>query len=256
MGARRVVVTRPAREAERWTADLQARSIDAVALPLIAIEPLQDTRALDAARQGAAQFDALMFVSAAAVAHFFASGDVVAGDRTRSWAPGPGTAAALLAAGVRPEAIDSPPPASAQFDSEHLWALVRAQAGPGKRVLVVRGGDAAGQPAGRPWLAREVEAAGAALDEVAAYRRVRPTWDAAQRALAASAAVDGAIWLFTSGEAVRHLTELLPHAQWHGARALATHPRIAQAARNANFGVVQTSQPGLAALVASIESIA
>ena len=256
MGARRVVVTRPVREAERWVADLQARSIDAVALPLMAIEPLHDTRALDAARGGAAQFDALMFVSAAAVAHFFAAGGIAVGDHARFWATGPGTAAALLAAGVPAEAIDSPPPASAQFDSEHLWSLVHAQVGRGKRVLVVRGGNLAGQPSGRPWLAREVEAAGAALDEVAAYRRVRPTWDAAQRALATSAAKEGAIWLFTSGEAVRHLVELLPDVGWRSARALATHPRIAQAARDARFGVVQTTQPGLDALVASIESIA
>ena len=37
-------------------------------------------------------------------------------------------------------------------------------------------------------------------------------------------------------------------------RALATHPRIAQAARDAGFSVVSESRPGMDDLVASIES--
>ncbi|MGE3348297.1 MAG: uroporphyrinogen-III synthase, partial [Ramlibacter sp.] len=40
------------------------------------------------------------------------------------------------------------------------------------------------------------------------------------------------------------------------ARAVATHPRIAQAAREAGFGVVCESRPALADVVASIESFA
>jgi uroporphyrinogen-III synthase len=43
---------------------------------------------------------------------------------------------------------------------------------------------------------------------------------------------------------------------WHRARAVATHPRIAQAARAAGFSQVCEARPEMAALVASIESLA
>ncbi|MFS2055745.1 uroporphyrinogen-III synthase, partial [Variovorax sp. CT11-76] len=48
----------------------------------------------------------------------------------------------------------------------------------------------------------------------------------------------------------------LPATDWRAARAIATHPRIAQAARGAGFGTVRESAPLLEALVASIESLA
>ena len=41
----RVIVTRPAREASRWIDALRAEGLDARALPLIAIEPVEDARA-------------------------------------------------------------------------------------------------------------------------------------------------------------------------------------------------------------------
>ncbi|MGJ7583631.1 uroporphyrinogen-III synthase, partial [Variovorax sp. RHLX14] len=42
MTARPVIVTRPAREAAQWVSDLRAAGLDAVALPLIVIEPVAD----------------------------------------------------------------------------------------------------------------------------------------------------------------------------------------------------------------------
>jgi len=200
--------------------------------------------------------DALMFVSAAAVAHFFGAHAAAIGPGTRCWSTGPGTSAALLAAGVSAAAIDAPPPDAGQFDSEHLWPLVRAQATPGRHIMLVRGGDAAGRPSGRPWLAQQIEAAGAQLEEVVAYRRGRPRWNSLQCRQARAAADGGAIWLFTSSEAVHHLAQLLPAQSWSEAIALATHPRIAQAARDIGFRRLHASQPGLAAVIASIESMA
>ena len=88
------------------------------------------------------------------------------------------------------------------------------------------------------------------------YRRVAPVFDAARRALATSAATDGSLWLFSSSEAVFNLCAALPAQDWRAARALATHPRIAQAAREAGFGGVIDGAPTLDAVVASIESSA
>jgi len=47
---RRVIVTRPEHDAAQWVADLQARGIAAVALPLIAITACQGPQAQAALR--------------------------------------------------------------------------------------------------------------------------------------------------------------------------------------------------------------
>jgi uroporphyrinogen-III synthase len=256
MTARRVLVTRPLREATRWVEALRERGLDAQALPLLAIEALADEQALREARAQADRHHALMFVSAAAVEHFFGAQAIAATAGPRCWATGPGTAAALRAAGVAKERIDVPDAQSAQFDSESLWRIVQPQVKAGTPVLIVRGGDAQGQAAGRDWLAREIEAAGGQVDSVVAYRRVIPAWTEAQREQARAGARGNAVWLFSSSQALTHLQRLLPGTAWGTAQALATHPRIAQAARDAGFGSVKTSSPELEALVASIESLA
>jgi uroporphyrinogen-III synthase len=66
---------------------------------------------------------------------------------------------------------------------------------------------------------------------------------------------DGSIWLFSSSEAVANLVASLPGQSFGQARAVATHPRIAQAAREAGFGCVLKTRPTLDDVVASIESL-
>jgi uroporphyrinogen-III synthase len=257
MPAPRVIVTRPAREAARWVEALRAAGLDAQALPLIAIEPVADGKELQAARQRLGDYAALMFVSAAAAEHFFDTArGLAAGLRSRCWATGPGTLRALQQAGVPEFAIDAPAADSEKFDSEALWARVHAQVHAGVRVLIVRGGDASGQPAGRAWLAREIAAAGGTCETVVAYRRLPALLDEAARTLAEEGARGEAIWLFSSAEAIAHLRAALPEAAWTSARAIATHPRIAEAATDAGFGTVRVSSPTLDALIASIESFA
>lgn len=251
-----LLITRPAREAARWVDALRAAGLDAVALPLIAIAPLEDATLLHAAWQRLADYDALMFVSAAAAEHFFAGIDVGLPPRLRCWATGPGTVRALREAGVPLAAIDAPAADAPQFDSENLWALVAAQVGAGTRILIVRGGDAEGQATGRDWLAREIIAAGGLCDPVAAYRRLPPPFGEAERRLAVEGASGAATWLFSSSEAIANLRRQMPAVDWRSARAVVTHERIAEAARAAGFGRVQVSRPSLSAVVASIESLA
>ena len=271
--APRAIVTRPAREAAQWVADLQARGIAACALPLIAIHPVSTPlllQALHGARQRLPSYRAVMFVSGNAVQYFFDSnlpialmGQAQTATKTRAWAPGPGTVAALRQAGLPTQHIDAPAADAAQFDSEALWQVVAPQIGPGDRVLIVRGRSAtpegaheSSQGTGRDWLARQIVAAGGQVDFVVAYQRDAPQFSAAEVALAQQAARDGSLWLLSSSEAVAHLAEALPGQPWGAARALATHPRIAQAARDAGFGAVRECRPALADVVASIESAA
>jgi uroporphyrinogen-III synthase len=254
----RVLVTRPAREAQRWVDQLQQRGLVATALPLIEIAAPPDEQAVRHAWARLQSFDAVMFVSGNAVACFFRLKPPAAvwpAAGTRAWAPGPGTRDALADAGVPHEAIDSPPGDAQQFDSDALWAQVATQLDAGQRVLVVRGGGATGQGAGRDWLATQLTGRGVAVESVVAYCRRVPEWTAEQLQLAKQAAHDGSIWLFSSSEAIANLQSLLADSRWNEARAIATHPRIAQAASAAGFGVVCLSRPTVADVVASIESI-
>lgn len=251
----RVVLTRPATEAARWADALRARGHEVLQLPLLAIEPLAQARPLTAAWQSLASFQAAMFVSGQSVQQFRrAAPSHPWPPGPRAWSTGPGTSAALLEAGVPEALVDAPPADAVSFDSEALWAVVHEQVRPGVRVLVVRGADAKGQAGGRDWLARQLEARGAAVEQLAAYRRVIPPWTPAERAAAASAA-EGAVWLLSSSEGVANLGILLPGADWSRARAIATHERIAQSARAAGFGVVWPSRPSLEAVAAVLESI-
>ena len=226
--------------------------------------------ALDAARANVGNYRALMFVSGNGVVHFFEPKRPVALDihalaatKTRAWAPGPGTARALEQAGVPRSAIDGPAPDAPQFDSEALWQQVAPQVQPGDRVLIVRGRSATPEGAhespqgnGREWLAQQIEARGGQVEFVVAYQRGAPRFTAQEVALAQQAAQNGSVWLLSSSEAVAHLAEALPGQHWGAAHALATHPRIAEAARAAGFGTVRECRPALEDVVASIESAA
>lgn len=253
----RVIVTRPLREAQRWVFDLTALGLAAQALPLIKVGPVDDPTLVRQAWQHLADYVGVMFVSGNAVEHFFTSNKPLdpvesawTAIKTRAWATGPGTARALLRAGVAPAQLDAPAPDAAQFDSEALWQVVADQVRPGTRVLIVRGADTlgsdpAGQGSGREWFAKRVAQAGAQADFVVAYQRCAPDFNTAESELARQAASDSSVWLLSSSEAVTNLQTLLPAQNWSDAYALATHPRIAAAARQAGFGVVRESRPTL-----------
>jgi len=87
---------------------------------------------------------------------------------------------------------------------------------------------------------------------------VLPRWDAAERRVLddALAAPERHLWLFSSSEGIDHLVQAVPHAAWSGARAIATHPRIAQRASERGFGAVHACRPTLDAVVACIQSLA
>jgi uroporphyrinogen-III synthase len=254
---RKVIVTRALREAQVWARDLTAAGLNAEIFPLIEIRPVADSSALRQVWNDMANFKAVMFVSANAVDGFFATGSAI--DFTaRAWATGPGTVAALQRAGVSPVRIDAPSADAKQFDSEALWQQVSGTIQATDRVLIVRGAshqDATGDKGvGRDWLAQRLMEAGAAVDFVASYQRSAPVFDAGQLKRAQAAASDNSIWLFSSSEAVSNLKQALPEQNWAQARAVATHVRIAGAAKEAGFGQVTETRPTLADIVASIES--
>jgi uroporphyrinogen-III synthase len=239
---------------------------------LIEIGPPVDERdvlALAEARLHWAQWDALMFVSSAAVRWFFDGGfpPSSGAKACRFWAPGPGTAKALQPIverlGLPVDRIDAPPADAQQFDSESLWPVVQNQLGVGKRVLVIRGtssdlplgSSVSAQPGqGRDWLIRQCETSGALVQTCVAYTRQSPAWTPSMREQALCASAPGSAWLLSSSESLTHLQTALPGTSWAAASALATHPRIAAAARDFGFGEVHESRPALPDVLRALES--
>ena len=270
----RILVTRPQHDAQPWVSALQSRGWEAHALPLMGIGPCSGEAAQQALAQAQAaaltpgHYRAVMFVSGNAVQYFFASNQAQALNHqallapdTRAWTPGPGTARALLAAGIAASQIDGPAPDAAQFESETLWQRVHGQVRAGDRVLIVRGDSPtpestapSTQGAGREWLAARLREAGAQVELLAVYQRLLPPWTPEQLELARNAATDGSLWLFSSSEAVANLQQLLPEQSWQQALALTTHARIAAKAQAAGFGKVVQSRPTQDEVFASIES--
>ncbi|MCX7257803.1 MAG: uroporphyrinogen-III synthase [Polaromonas sp.] len=278
MPALRVIVTRPERDALHWVAQLQQSGFAAEALPLIEIAPASGDANQQALRQawGALpDYAACLFVSGHAVENFFKGNPaLVQGGGSglspelsaldlppglRCMAPGPGTVAALVAAGVPEAQIDAPALDATQFDSEALWQVVGQRDWTAKRVLVVRGQSPGGQGAssGRDWITRQWQAAGAQVDFVGVYQRQAPVFNQARLQRAQEASADGSVWLFSSSEALANLLGLpgLQDVDWGGASAIATHPRIEDAVRAAGWGVVIASRPALEDIRVSLASL-
>lgn len=276
----RLVVTRPRNEAQLWVQRLQAAGWPAQPLPLIELaEPQRavDRQALAHWRGAWAQRDALMFVSRAAVEHFWAEGVAAPGAgafNTRLWAPGPGTKSALAAVvgrwGLGEQHIDAPPADAPQFDSEALWPVVASQMRAGARVLIVRGRSVPDEPPqadtardhrmdetlpgeGREWLIRQCQASGAEVASCVAYERRQPVWTPPMHSQADAATAPGSVWLFSSSQALDHLLAAQASRPWGEAAALATHPRIAERARAAGFGAVHETRPTLPDVVRALE---
>ncbi len=215
------------------------------------------------------QADAILFVSGAAVGHFF-DGPVAAPaspPRTRFWAPGPGTASligqAIQPLGLDMSSIDAPPADATQFDSEHLWPVVSSQLAPGRLVLIVRGGPSAQDGAtttpgvagrGRDWLIRQCLDAGAQVQGCVAYERLAPTLTTDDHRLIDASAHPQSAWLFSSSEALTPLQKLQPAPVWAETTALVTHPRIGDAAAHTGFGQIVQTRPALADVVRALES--
>ncbi len=246
-----ILVTRPQPQADEWTHRLQVLGLAASALPLIDISDVADTSLVQAAWQQLSQIRLVIFVSPNAVQCFAnqCPKDVTWPSNTLAAAPGPGTQHALLthlqSAGLSPHHIVAPPADSLQFDSEHLWPVLRTHDWEGKQVLIISGGTD-GQAQGRPWLTLQLQAAGATVNSLLTYERQAAQWTPAQRALADAAysSPSSYLWLFSSSEAVQFLVKRMGRPSFE-AMSIATHPRVAQTAEYSGFTLALVVPPRL-----------
>lgn len=158
-----IVVTRPARQAAGLAQRLATLGATPIVFPAIVILPPDDPAALSRVHDGLAGYDLAFFVSANAV-EYGAPAAARWPAQLPAFAPGPGTAEALISVGITDVTV---PPQ--RFDSEGLLALPALADVAGKRAILFRG------EGGRELLAATLRARGASVDEVACYRRAAPT---------------------------------------------------------------------------------
>ncbi|WP_457423415.1 uroporphyrinogen-III synthase [Roseateles sp. P5_E7] len=243
-----LIVTRPRPQCAAWLARLAALGVAAQALPLIEILPPRDPAPVRAAWAGLSAVDLAVFVSPNAVEHFFAHADGSWPAHTLAACVGPGSAQALAAHGVPAALIVQPAADAVSLDSEHLWEeLSPRRDWAGACVLLLRGDG------GREWLAERLEEAGASVEAVTVYHRAGPRFSPTEQALLADvlARPQDHVWLFSSAEAVGHLQG----RQLAGQRAIATHPRIADAARAAGFAPVVLARPDPEAVTQALKGV-
>lgn len=244
----RLVLTRPRPQCADWLLRLAAEGIDAVALPLIAIEAGSDPQAAQQAWQRLSGARLAMFVSPNAVERFFAARPPGQGWPADTLAAivGPGSAEALLAQGVPAELLRQPPADAANFDSEHLWPLLSSLDWRGQRALMLRG------EGGRDWLADRLRERGAEVEAFHIYRRSCPQLDSAEQGVLREvrAAPDRHAWLFSSSEAIHNL-DGLGFKPAPASLAIATHPRIAETARSMGWPHVVLTRPDAGAVAAA-----
>lgn len=257
--ARRVVVTRAREDAPDLLRFFQAHGWAAEGLPLL---DLQNSPAaqLDAGAEVLTEARSIMVVSARA-AQALGRADLswgaalreawAQGRGPRVWSPGLGTVAALVALGVPRAQIDCPPEDAAQFDSEHLWPLVKAQLRGGDRVVFLRGEGAVGGT-GRDFLWQRCVDAGAQPQALWVYQRGMPHWTPQERAAFARLRMDAqAVWLFSSSLALQHwqaldaqgFAQAAPAQARQSAWALTTHARITQTAQALGWVHVAEATP-------------
>ncbi len=186
LGGVRVLVTRPAGQAESFAAALAERGASSLIFPAVQIAALNPGAVREELQALARQPEPLfLFVSRPAVAHGLQTVTDIFGEAgiLNTAAVGRQTAEQLRAAGCR-NVIE---PASGN-GSEALLRALESTAMTDRCVIILRGPD------GRELLARELSKRGAAVTQVSVYRRLRPTADPAPLA---EALQEGAIDVVT-----------------------------------------------------------
>lgn len=196
---KRILLTRPAGQAQALCQRLQEMGIDAIAVPTVTIHPPRCFDALDDALVGLDRYNWVIFTSLNGVRAFFGrravlgrAGRVPASTR---WAAiGPATAAELAAHGIT--AVWMPTRYLSAVLAEELPDVA------GRRILRVRADIAS------PVLADRLRGRGGVVDEVVAYRTLdAPPETRSLLAQELARGVDAVI--FTSASTVRGFARLL-----------------------------------------------
>jgi len=245
---KRILVTRPAEQAEGLARRIREAGGEPVCVPAIEIRELADPSAFFAMADRLESFDLAIFVSRNAVRRALEMLRARRGAkpwpaRLRAATVGQGSRAELEALGFTD--VLSPPAGSAPSDSEALLALPELAEVGGRRMVIFRGEK------GRDLLGRELAERGAIIEYAACYRRVVPdaarmrsAWDGGMDAVTVSSADGLANVLAMLGEAATR--------QLRGIPLVVPHPRVAAAARRHGLERVTVAGPGDAEMAAAL----
>lgn len=161
---RRVLVTRPAEQAEEVCALLEEAGLEPVVVPLIRTDPVEDLSALDGPLGRVGEYRWVVFSSVTA-ARIMAERMAVLRIGAERWrevgiVAGPATARALAEHGLRASRVVAP------FSARAALKALAGEVTAGTRVLLPRA------EGGREELASGLRALGALVDEVVVYRTV------------------------------------------------------------------------------------
>jgi len=228
LGGVRVLITRPAHQAEPLAHLIAETGGEAVRLPTIEIAEPLDPEATEQALRALPHARYAIFVSPNAVSHGLARMQACGG-----WPPtlkfaaiGAGTARALHAAGIRDLLVPDE-----QFNSEALLDHLPTESVRGEIVLLFRG------EGGREHLTESLSERGARVEQVVCYRRRLPRSPdpAVLRRLSRG---DIHVITATSVDGLRHLLALAgdsARARLLATPLVVTSERQAQAARDLGF---------------------
>jgi uroporphyrinogen-III synthase len=218
---RHLVVTRPEAQAGPFCAMLEQAGAKVTRFPVIEIQGPVDPAPLRATLERLSGFDLAVFVSTNAVRRV-----VPAAVAQGLWPPGLRVAAIGASTAQELDALGVPPGIvpKRRFDSEALLEADALRSVDGLRVVIFRGDG------GREHLGETLQARGAQVTYVEAYRRARPEIDPQPLSDALQAADVDAITV-TSGESLRNLVEMLAPT---AGDALRRTPLVVGAARVAD----------------------
>jgi uroporphyrinogen III methyltransferase / synthase len=193
---RRIVITRPRRQASEFAHALEAWGAEVIPFPTIETVAPPSFAPLDAVLQRPGDFDWVVFTSANGVRVFFERLRTVGADvrdwhRARFAAIGPQTARTLEQYAVRVEAVPD------EYQAEAMAATLAQRGVRGKRILLPRAAGA------REVLPAQLRDLGATVEEVTTYASVLPdvnlreVRDSLQRG-------DADLITFTSSSTVHH----------------------------------------------------
>lgn len=196
---KRILITRPRSQAGSFAAQLSAAGFDPIIFPVITIQPMPDTSALDNALQRLSSYDWVVFTSVNGVETFLARARALEiaqfPDRVQVAAIGPRTAEALRSRGINPAFLPD------EYVAEAILPGLGELAG--RRVLLPRAEIA------RKALPEAIRQAGGAADEIAIYRTLSAQIDP-QGLIALQQGVE--VITFTSPSTVHYFFQLVKQA--------------------------------------------
>lgn len=236
-----IAVTRPRDQAAQLTERIVQAGGKPILFPLLEIEAVQDSKALQEQVSRLGQFDLAIFISPNAVNYGIAAirsaGELP--DRLKIATIGPGSVKALRGCGIT--RVIAP---TQRFDSEGLLALPELQDVAGWRVIIFRGDG------GRELLGNTLKARSATVEYATCYQRSK-----AQQDVQALLNAEPDVITVTSSEALGNLWQMPGNNVQAKLRAIPIflpHQRIAELALQQGWQHVQLTAAGDEGLLSAL----